>query len=509
MPSVGSQFFSVLPKPSAPSTRTILAPFLLLSLLILSAAAKTILYDSLDPDLFWHLRVAEQLREDGIGPLVDRISYASIQTPWTPYSWLAELMMLGIWNTGGYRLVIIVQALVVAGIFTCIALGCHEMSRRDPRGVSPLNVAVAVMAAMYLALPYLSFRPVTFVILLLSLCAWVLLRDRRLEEKSPIVWAILPLLVLAANMHFFAFLVPCWIGALWIGAMIEPHPQRTRRLRRYGLLLLSTTLCTLMTPMLPGVLRSMMHYQFHDPMLQAGMISEFQPLWSGSLAPLTFGILLTGLFFIVRQGRRVRIGEWLWLIGSAALLMKLGRFSPVFVLIFAPLMALTLPRLGSQALHRPMLIVLTAIVLLVGLGRVIWVFPSADTTLSQWLSRHGPELTIYPCEAAEFVRTTVTPTQGRLINEFNWGGYLAWRLGDDYRVLLDGRTQLYSPEFWQKTYGDCPEVTLSFLAGLKADAAILPAQRSRFHAPLRELGWHEAYADEVAIVLLPPVLDRD
>lgn len=71
---------------------------LLMGLIVLVAAAKPILFDTMDPDCFWHLRVAEQLRVEGIKPLVDHLSFASMQRPWTPYSWLAELGMAAIWR---------------------------------------------------------------------------------------------------------------------------------------------------------------------------------------------------------------------------------------------------------------------------------------------------------------------------------------------------------------------------------------------------------------------------
>src|SRR3954452_16506163 len=83
---------------------------LMISLLALVAAGKTILYDTLDPDCFWHLRVAEQLQRDGVGPIVDHLSFASIKTPWTPYSWLAELAMKAIWDAGGFRAALLVSA---------------------------------------------------------------------------------------------------------------------------------------------------------------------------------------------------------------------------------------------------------------------------------------------------------------------------------------------------------------------------------------------------------------
>src|SRR2546430_5416391 len=83
---------------------------LLFGLIVLVAAGKPILFDTLDPDCFWHLRVAEQLRSDGIGPLVDRLSFASNQQPWTPYSWLAELGIDRIWRAFRWRGAILVHA---------------------------------------------------------------------------------------------------------------------------------------------------------------------------------------------------------------------------------------------------------------------------------------------------------------------------------------------------------------------------------------------------------------
>jgi hypothetical protein len=61
---------------------------LLVALIALASAGKAVVFDTLDPDCFWHLRVAEQLQAHGVGPLVDDLSFASTREPWTPYSWL-------------------------------------------------------------------------------------------------------------------------------------------------------------------------------------------------------------------------------------------------------------------------------------------------------------------------------------------------------------------------------------------------------------------------------------
>src|SRR5687768_12862114 len=97
---------------------------LLVGLLALAAAGKAVLYDTLDPDVFLHLLAADQLLDDGIGPLVDHQSFASMSRPWTPYSWLAELAMKVIWDGGGYRAAVAVHALLAAAIMAVTAVTC-------------------------------------------------------------------------------------------------------------------------------------------------------------------------------------------------------------------------------------------------------------------------------------------------------------------------------------------------------------------------------------------------
>src|SRR5438132_14126292 len=100
---------------------------LLVALICLIGVGKAV-STTLDPDGFWHLRVADQLRAEGIHPLVDQLSFASIKEPWTPYSWLAELGMNWIWAHGGYRATIIVQAAIIVGTIIMIALACQALA---------------------------------------------------------------------------------------------------------------------------------------------------------------------------------------------------------------------------------------------------------------------------------------------------------------------------------------------------------------------------------------------
>ena len=450
--------------------------------------SKTILSDTLDPDLFWHLRVAEQLRTDGIGPLVDTLSFASIKEPWTPYSWLAELVMEMLWRNFGWRSAIVAEAVMTVAVVVLLALCCLELAGRERR----MNSAIATAVGAFFAIPYLAFRPVTFAIMLLGACAWLLLRDRRREERSPALWLVVPLTALCTNIHLAAVVAPITIACLFAGAA----RQRNRRsARRYAILLLTTSLACLATPMLPGMIRTGWHYLTRDVMVASGGIAEVQPAGPMMLA-LAGVIILTALL----NRRALRLGEWLWLGATALMMFRMSRFAPMFAYIAAPALAATLPRLRDDVLGRFAVTATLAAALLVATIRIALGFP-LSTPMGDWINRRGPA---YPVGAAAFVDHYESPRTGRIINEFNWGGYLAWRLGEKYQVFVDGRTQLYDEKFWRATYLGSDADIAAVLKDANADVAIIPIRKSRFRAALQSLRWQTVAVDEVAEVLISP-----
>jgi hypothetical protein len=136
--------------------------------------------------------------------------------------------------------------------------------------------------------------------------------------------------------------------------------------------------------------------------------------------------------------------------------------------------------------------------------RIGWEFPRPSTPMETWANRHGPDTPGYPTDAATYVDEKINPRLGRIINEYSWGGYIEWRLGNKFQALLDGRTNLYTKDFWKATYLGTEVDRLRFFANVRADAAILPIEKSTFREPLAALGWTTVYRDERAEVLIPP-----
>jgi len=536
----------------SPAARPVRAAQLLIALIALAAAAKPVLFDTLDPDCFWHLRVADQLLRDGVGPLVDDLSFASDKAPWTPYSWLAELGMKGVWDVGGYRAAVLVHALMNAAFVVLVALTCRRAAGDRPGAVTGTVAATAV--ATFVSLPYLSFRPATLAIVLLAGVACLLVRDRAAiaslkarractvgspddqtrRSGTRAIWFIVPITALLANVHLFAFLVPIWTGCLWIGAVWtasrrtfpphfsrwgrparreafqgsdtsnDPDPDRTA-VRRSFLLFALTLLGACATPLLPGVLRTLTHYQFNDPMVSSGLLAEMRPFWTGPLGTVS-AVLVGGIaiLLIVRK-QELTPADVLLLAISTALLFSKGRYAPLFMLVAAPIVARAWPGEADRVLSRRALPPVLAGLLLLGVTRVIAAFPSTPG-MDAWINRHGPDAPGYPTAAADYVAAHLRPRTGRVINVFNHGGYLGWRLGPaGFTTLTDGRTQCFAREFWAVHYLGPTGPTARTVAEMGADVAILPRTPTRIGSAVEVAGWRLAFEDERARVWVPPV----
>jgi hypothetical protein len=469
---------------------------LLIALLLTFIASKAILYDTLDPDAFWHLKVGEQLRSDGIAPIIDHLSFMTMKSPWTPYSWLGELAMERIWRFGGFRAAIAVQAVMIAAIFALVAIA------GTARGGSRIGVAITTFAAAYLSLPYLSFRPATAAIAIFALCVFLLIRDRQRNEATRAVWLIMPLTMLAVNVHLFATLIPLSVAALFAGAICG-----RRNFGRYALLLGLTCAACSATPMLPGLVRSMWFYQTGGSMVAASGIAELRPFYAGPMGWLSAGIVTAGVLMCWIGRARLRAGDWFWLAGGLVLLLRMGRFSPLFVIIAAPITAAAMPAMEGLVLAKPTIRVALAMLLCIGLTRIVTGFPARGTDINVWLNRNGPDAPGYPCGAAAFVQHHIAPGNGRILNDFTWGGYLDWRLSPNFQTLVDGRTQCYPPAFWNHTTTGSPADVQHVIEPINADAAIVSKNHGSLRAAIVAMKWKRVFSDDRAEVFVPPGTD--
>jgi hypothetical protein len=477
-----------------------------LALLLTIPVFKAVVADSMDPDFFWHIRVAEQLLQRGIGPVPDPFSFMSKPGEWTPFSWLGELVMKFVYDAGGLRGVVGVHALCSVAFFAFIAFACSEATRTLTGQPRRLATLLSAAFAMMLSLAFLSFRPVTIALALLSAMAWLVWRDRSRTTRA--FWLLVPATVVLTNLHLYVIL---WVALLWamtVGSWLDARLLQRESQRPWRLFSVSIacSLAALCTPMLPGCIRNAIWFNGEDPMVQHALVAEIAPFYAGAFGKVMLLAVIALVVFAIRSRKRLGFEQLAVLFASIAILLQMGRFATVFAIFACPIFAVVLPRMSDLVLaRRPLKLATIAVTMLIA-GRCAIAFPRDSTTMDTWLTRTGDADSLrYPTAAAAFVEREVPPVNGRIFNELTWGGYLIWRLGDRYQVFMDGRTLIYTPEFWQTTYVSNEDAGRdALLREQHADAAILPLTKSRLHDSLIRNGWREAYADDRARVLVPP-----
>jgi hypothetical protein len=159
-----------------------------------------------------------------------------------------------------------------------------------------------------------------------------------------------------------------------------------------------------------------------------------------------FAILLVATPLVAALStRRLMFHEAIFLSGTALNALLAARNIPIFALVAAPILAdhldtwlkdnhitIHTARISTRSvvLVGNWLIALT-VVLAVGVRAAASVIPT---------ELRRTEREIFPVGAVRYLASHQPP--GKLLNSYNWGGYLIWHLRD-YPVYVDGRTDLY------------------------------------------------------------------
>jgi hypothetical protein len=146
-------------------------------------------------------------------------------------------------------------------------------------------------------------------------------------------------------------------------------------------------------------------------------------------------------------------------------------------------------RAGTLAINALIIALLAG----VAIYKLCWV------TTPQLVAKYSERF--YPAKAVQWIEAN-QPT-GRMFNNYDWGGYLAWKLRD-YPVFVDGRTDLYDDQFlreYQRAAGGEQgwEETLDYY-GVNF---VLSDTGSGLDRELgRSAEWVETYGDEMAVVYI-------
>jgi hypothetical protein len=492
--------------------RRLLAALLPLSLFVLAAQPQA------DPDLWWHLRTGQWILENRAIPHGDPFSFTMLGTHWVAHEWLADIGLYFLYQAGGLTALAISTALLVTATFMSV----YFRSLLRPH----VAVFTTLLAALTAAAAW-GPRPAMLTMLFSALTLNVL---RRARLNSRWLWSLPALFVLWANVHSGFFLGLVIVGATLAGEIVEqwlarhafangdgdigfvrdPIGERPLPIRTlFGVLVLSTAasalnpngLELLAYPLFTLTSKAMQTYivEWHSP--------DFHDL---RFLPLAALLLLLLLSFAISK-RRPHSADLILLLGLGYESLVSLRNIPLFAIVAAPVLAGqvaaiivaarnqtatvadTAPATGPAPIPGMMLILnwtLLVLFVLVALLRIVSGFAGPDTLAKE-----------FPVQAADYLLSA--KPAGPLLNSYNFGGYLIWRLYPTYPVFIDGRADVYGDAFMDEYYarmwqghGDWREYLNRFKIRL-----VLMEKNGTLASLLRsEPGWQIVHEDDVAAI---------
>jgi len=488
-----------------------------------------------DLDLWLHLKMGELIVHNGYVPSVDILSCTIASKEWVNHEWLFQVIVHLIFSQGGADGLITMQVLVV--VFTLLVLFFLGYNREKQLGIIFILILV-----MLVYRTRFTIRPDLFSLLFFALYIHILALH---IDKRKAVYALFFIQVLWTNMHGFFFFGPVIVLLGICSEFIKRHvtlpwewnqagrltDDEYARLKRIFLFVVLATLINPLTfkgawypleVLMDITGKSGIFFQY---------IQELQPpvQWHTIFSPeysfYKILILISFVSFIFNR-KKIDIGDlFIWVM---FLLFSLIAIRNLVYFAFAGYLV-CMTNFGNVSLQQ-----------IAPVGFKDKKFQDitsffAKVFLIIWMLQFGLELSnrgyfdfnkmemksefggitqrSYPDKAADFlIKNNI---RGNFFNDFNTGAYLVGRCFPNIKVFIDGRTEVYGPEFfsniYRKAWKDGDEVVLSKaikqfnLTGALLDSVHVPIPVRTLKFFYQQKDWVPVYFDYDAIIFLKDI----
>ncbi len=423
-----------------------------------------------DLDLWLHLKVGEFIIQNGFVPSVDVLSCSIQGSHWVNHEWLFQVITYLIYKTGGADGLISMQAFVVVATFILLLFLGYNKDRQ-------LGTVFGLLLVLLVYQGRFTIRPDIFSLLFFAVYIYVLSLH---IDKRWSIYALLFVQIVWTNMHGFFFFGPLIVLVGIIGETIKrtvPLPyewNKSGRLTnnefgRLRWLFLIVALGCLMNPLtvhgalyplkvLFQISGSSKIFFSHIQELQKPI--EWGSIFSNQYMFYKLLILLSGLSFVFNR-RKLDIGVlmfWMiFLFFSLTALRNMIFFAFAAYLVFIvntiniSLFDLLPVKFSDKKFQH-----LTSAILKIIL--ILWMVQFGDDisfnsyfdfdTYERKSEFGGISKRNYAYKAVDFL--VENNVKGNFFNDFNSGAYLIGRAYPNIKVFIDGRTEVYGPEFFNK-----------------------------------------------------------
>lgn len=385
-----------------------------------------------DPDIWWHLRNAQELFATHRFLHADLYSFTTHGQPWINPEWLAEVPYFLAWRVFSDRGIFLVMLLLVELILWATFWRSYRRSGEVASSFLATWVAV-LMATVNIGPRTILFGWLCFVIQLIVLDEFRRGRDW--------LWTLVPLYVFWVNLHptwfiglaFYAVYAGSGVVAGSWGSIEAQRwtPVQARKLLVVGVM---SAFGLLLNPYGWHMVVYPFQFMFRQP-INVGVIEEWRPLDFQSFHGIfLFVVIAALLFFTLVERRSWPLYEFLFALAAVYAGVEHMRFLFLTGIILAPILVLDLRgRIFSPYDPARDRYALNALAICGFLAFCFWHVPSSRTL-------RAAEADYFPVKAIPALRSSCTGH--RMFNQFEWGGYLDLNV-PEIPVFIDSRNDVF------------------------------------------------------------------
>src|SRR5215469_2729490 len=446
---------------------------------------------NVDPDMWWHIKVGQDILRTHHFPTTDAYSFTVAGTPWIAYEWLGEVILGFVARDGVLALDAFLIAL--AGIIMFALYGLATLRSGNCKAGFLVSVLICSVA-------FASFnmRPQMFgyLFLILELIALESFR----KGIRWVLWLLPPIFLLWVNMHG-SFIIGLGVVAVYLlsglkgfqlGSIEAVAWSRQQRVQLDAVLLLCLAVLPL-TPYGTQLAAYPFDMAFRQP-LNTSIINEWRPMPFDIMGGKMFLAFIV-VFVMLQLFSRFtwRLEEFVLLLGSTVLACLHVRFVMLFVPFFTPLLAAMLARWIPPYKRALDQYIANAVIMAAVVLGVTHFRPSRE-----FLEDRVSDT--FPVTAAHYLEQH--PIYGPMFNDYAFGGYL---INSGRRVFIDGRADIYERGGILSDYHLMTKLkagSLSILDLYRIESCLLRPDEALTTALLGSPKWKRIYGDETGVLLV-------
>jgi hypothetical protein len=400
-----------------------------------------------DADTGYHIRTGEYIINNLTVPHHDIFSHISPPIPWTAHEWLSEVIFALIHKVSGLSGIVVVIAILIASTFSLLLKFLRASN------ISIIVAALVVALAAGASTIHWLARPHIFSLFLILV--WYMVLDTYQYKKKNYLYMLPPIMLLWVNLHagFLAgfILLAVYITGNSLEAIFVKEERHEASVRLKSLLLFSilSLLASLLNPRGYEIL--LFPFRLTANSFIINNVNEWlSPNFHTDLR-YEYMLFLMILVFGVSVLRLNVIETMLVLLFTHMSLFS-ARYIPLYAIILSPIIGRRLDNIINELRERKLI------------KRFLFISDRAAQTdsMTRWhlwsvfsvtvvvfllftgKLEYGFDKKKLPVDAVNFMKKE--KLTGNMFNNDEFGDYIIYAAWPEYKVIFDGRSDMYGEE---------------------------------------------------------------